>query len=162
MRVAAALVVLVLAPACGGSDGESRQEQVARRGGQVMPFDLERTTHVFRPTASGGVQTVVSDDRDPEQVGLIRRHLRKEPASFARGVFTDSRDIHGSHMPGLATLEARAAELRVRYEEVARGARIRFTADDRELVDAIHRWFEAQAADHGDHAHIAPPTAARP
>ena len=158
----AACAAAVIALAACGSSGESRQEKVAKRGARVMPFDLERTTHVFRPTATGGIQTVISDDRDVTQVRLIRRHLRKEAASFARGVFADPRDIHGSHMPGLATLEARAAALDVRYKEVALGARIRFTAEDRELVDAIHRWFEAQAADHGDHAHIAPPTAARP
>ena len=118
-----------------------------------MPFDLDRTTHVFRPTATGGVQTVVADDRgDEEQIGLIREHLRAESARFRHGDFSDPAAIHGSSMPGLATLRARAADIGIRYEEVPAGARIRYTAPDQTVLHALHVWFSAQVADHGAHA----------
>lgn len=59
--------VLVGALVGGGAlwalyDRDDRQAEVAARGGEVMSFDLERTTHVFETLRNGGVQTVVSDD----------------------------------------------------------------------------------------------------
>ena len=54
---------------------QDRQEQVAEAGMQVMPFDLERTTHIFEKLENGGLQQVVSDDGDAEQIALIRMHL---------------------------------------------------------------------------------------
>ena len=55
-----------------------RQAEVAMRGAQVMPFDLEKTTHHFEPLPDGGLQTVVVDAPiDPEQVELIQSHLQE-------------------------------------------------------------------------------------
>ena len=133
--------------------GDDRQEEVAARGAIVMPFDLDGTTHIFTPTENGGVEEVVSDDAaDRRQVRFIRAHLREEAAKFERGDFSDPRSIHGRDMPGLATLEARADELEIRYEELPNGARIRFVAEDPSLVSAVHEWFAAQVSDHGAHA----------
>ncbi len=39
-----------------------RQAEVATRGAEVVPFDLEATTHRFRDTPTGGRHTVVADD----------------------------------------------------------------------------------------------------
>jgi hypothetical protein len=36
------------------------QAKVAARGAEVMPFDLDRTTHVFTKLPDGGVQTVTA------------------------------------------------------------------------------------------------------
>ena len=47
----------------------ARQAEIAARGRQVMPFDLERTTHRFAKSATGGVQTVTSDD--PADAGQV-------------------------------------------------------------------------------------------
>ena len=90
--------------ACGGSELEQRRTEVAQEGGAVMPFDLERTTHVFESLERGGLQTVVSDDEDQEQVALIRTHLADEAERFARGDFHDPSMIHGDGMPGLHVL----------------------------------------------------------
>ena len=65
------LVVGVLFGACGGDDQslQERQAEVADRSAEVMPFDLDATTHRFEPTATGLVETVVADDRaDDEQI----------------------------------------------------------------------------------------------
>lgn len=153
IRAAGGLVVAIaVASACGG-DGGDRRAEVAARGALVMPFDLERTTHVFEPDGSGGVQTVVADDaRDTEQIALVRGHLREEAARFARGDFGDPAAIHGHDMPGLAELERGHAGIDVSYADVERGARITYRTDDAELVDALHDWFAAQVDDHGAHA----------
>lgn len=117
-----------------------------------MPFDMNRTMHMFTPTASGGVQSVVSSDGDPHRIALIRSHLRKEAQAFARGNFSDPASIHGMTMPGLARLNAGARHIAVRYAETANGARITYTMSDPTLIAAIHDWFAAQVSDHGAHA----------
>ena len=134
------------------SPGADRQAVVAERGSAVMPFDLARSTHVFTLTNTGGVQTVVSDDGDADQVSAIRGHLSVEAASFARGDFSSPAAIHGADMPGLAQLQQSAGRIDVRYEDVAHGGQITFTTEDRALKTALRQWFEAQISDHGSHA----------
>ena len=50
-----------------------RQEEVAARGAEVMPFKRRATTHVFTKTPTGGLQQVIAKDpSDTEQIRLIR------------------------------------------------------------------------------------------
>ena len=68
-----------------GDDLTARQAQVADAGSQVMPFDLNRTTHVFAELPDGGRQTVTADTpKDVEQIALIRQHLQDEAEKFRR------------------------------------------------------------------------------
>jgi hypothetical protein len=157
--VAVTGAAVAAALAFGGSQQDpgdrqtDRQKVVAQRGQTVMPFDLEQTTHRFTPTATGGTQDVVADQRgDAEQVDLIRAHLQKEAQAFSRGDFSDPARIHGADMPGLAELQDGYDRFEVRYAERADGATLTYTADDSALVDALHSWFEAQLGDHGAHA----------
>jgi hypothetical protein len=128
---------------------------VDQRSRDVMPFDLNRTMHIFEPTTDGGVQTVIVHDGDPQQIELVRSHLRKEARRFARGDFSDPAAIHGKNMPGLAQLRAGAKRIAVNYADATRGARIRYTTADPRLISAIHAWFGAQVKDHGTHAMMA-------
>jgi hypothetical protein len=117
-----------------------------------MRFDLERTTHHFTNEDDGGVLKVVSDDGDRSQVVIIRSHLRMQAAAFSQGDYSAPAKIHGADMPGIAELSANAGSVRIIYEDVQDGARLRFTSSDRSLVAAIHRWFAAQRNDHGRNA----------
>jgi hypothetical protein len=149
----AAATLALVAAACGGEAGASRQDEVAERGAEVMPFDLDATTHRFEPTATGLDQTVVVDDPgDREQVVLVREHLAEEAERFRAGDYGDPAAIHGDHMPGLAELEAGAAAVDVELSDLDDGARLRFTSVDPALVGALHRWGAAQTVDHGGHA----------
>ncbi len=151
---AAAGIVLAgsIAFAAGAFSGPDRQQLVADRGGEVMPFDLDATTHYFEPSEDGGVESVLADDpSDSEQIELIQQHLREEAAAFARGEFDDPAQIHGEDMPGLATLEANADQIGIEYRSRDDGAEIRFITDDPILVTALHDWFAAQTSDHGAH-----------
>lgn len=149
---AAVLATLLMASACGG-DGESRQEEVARKGAEVMPFELDRTTHTFESRPWGGIQTVVADDpADEEQVALVRSHLRAEAEAFARGDVSDPAAIHGASMPGLDELRAAAGRIEIAYLDVPAGGRITYRTGDAALVGALHAWFAAQVSDHGQHA----------
>jgi hypothetical protein len=148
-----ALVLLVGCGDGGAGDATRRQEEVAERGAEVMPFDLEATTHQFEPVADGLVQTVVADDpTDREQVGLVQDHLTQEAERFRSGDYRDPAAIHGDSMPGLRELEAGAGAIIIAYERRDDGARLTFRSDDPALVDALHRWGEAQVMDHGRHA----------
>lgn len=129
------------------------RDEVAERGRDVMPFDLDRTTHRFGRLPDGGKQTVVADDaRDRRQVALVRAHLREEAARFRRGDFTDPARIHGGRMPGLAELREGAGRIAVRYEREPSGASLRYATGEPRLVAALHAWFLAQVRDHGRHA----------
>ena len=120
-----------------------------------MPFDLNRTMHIFELTSYGGVQSVVVHDGDPKQIALVRSHLRDEAAAFARGDFADPAEIHGTNMPGLAQLRAGARKIAITYAPRADGASIRFKTSDPAMIAAIHEWFAAQVKDHGAHAMMA-------
>lgn len=92
------------------------------------------------------------DPADTTNIRLIREHLALEAGKFARGEFDDPMAIHGHAMPGVAELRATSGRMVVEYAEQADGGRIRYTTTDSAVVDALHRWFAAQRADHGRHA----------
>jgi len=131
----------------------ARLDEVAERGSHVMPFSLEKTLHVFNKTEHGGLQQVVAKDAaDHEQIGLIRQHLLDISERFKQGDFTKQRRIHGDDMPGLAELAAANGAVRFEYRELPNGAEIEYSAEQPALVDAIHRYFNAQLSDHARHA----------
>jgi hypothetical protein len=129
-----------------------RQTQVEHNSEKVMPFSMAASKHVFVPTPTGGVQTVLVHGGNSKQIDLVRSHLRKEAAAFARGDFADPASIHGGDMPGLQAMHAGAARISVRYADVPNGARITYATVEPALVAAIHAWFKAQVSDHGPHA----------
>ena len=129
------------------------QEMVHEQGGAVMPFDLNRTTHVFKTNEIGGIETVITKDpTDSQQITLIQQHLQHEAMQFRAGDFGDPAVIHGATMPGLKELAAGAANITFTYASLSDGARISYATNDPSLVDALHRWFAAQLADHGHDA----------
>jgi hypothetical protein len=150
------LTVLTTFGAVYGADGAAtaaRQAEVATRGAQVMPFDLEQTMHVFQSLEDGGLQAVTAKDpANREQIALIQAHLKAEADKFRRGDFSDPATIHGQDMPGLAALQAGAGQIDVHYTPLPDGGQIRYTTTEPALVHAIHQWFTAQRADHGRHA----------
>jgi hypothetical protein len=128
----------------------SNQATVHDMGGQVMPFDLSRTTHIFEMTDSGGIQQVIAKDpNDTEQIALIQQHLQHEATLFGAGDFSDPMALHGADMPGIKDLRAAAGQVKVEYSALPNGAQIAFTTEGIHLITALHRWFGAQLSDHG-------------
>lgn len=156
-RLLVTLVALLNAPPAFAQHGGHDAGHTGHLGAGVMPFDLNRSLHVFTPMPTGGIQTVLSLDGDAGQVDLIRAHLRMEAAAFARGDYADPAAIHGTAMPGLATLGAGSGRVRVTFEPMPQGALIRFGTTDPVLVEALHRWFEAQVHEHGGDAILRQP-----
>ncbi len=131
-----------------------RLDEVAERGVHVMPFNLEKTTHIFSKTDKGGIQQVIAKDKtDAGQVRLIREHLSEIAAEFSQGDFSKPAQIHGDEMPGLAELKAaKPGQIQIEYRELPAGAQISYTTEAPKLIRAIHRWFDAQLSDHARHA----------
>lgn len=116
----------------------------------VMPFDMTKTTHVFVMNETGGIQRVIAkDDADKEQIDLIRQHLQHEYENFKRGNYADPATLHGTSMPGLAEIQARASRIDVSYQSLPNGAALNFVTRDIRSITAIHRWFGAQLSEHG-------------
>jgi len=141
----------------------SRQDVVAARGADVMPFSLKATTHVFTKTDRGGIQQVVAKDpKDVQQVRLTREHLQAIAAQFAKGDFSGPTHIHGAEMPGLQDLRhAKLGEIDIRYTAIDGGGQVSYSTGNPALVEALHKWFDAQLSDHGadalegrDHDHF--------
>jgi hypothetical protein len=150
------LVALLFAAPAGAVESADavRLDDVAERGRHVMPFDLEKTTHVFAKTEDGGRQQVIArNPADAEQIRLIREHLKKIAAEFSQGDFSGPARIHGEDMPGLAALKnAKSGRIEYRYQELPDGAQIDYVTADADLIEAIHRYFDAQLSDHARHA----------
>jgi hypothetical protein len=133
----------------------SHQDEVARNGASVMPFDLTRTTHLFDDTASGGIETITANDKkDARQIALIRSHLAEEAKRFGRGDFSDPAKIHGQDMPGLDALARAGDKLQVKYRKLPAGASLSYASTDAAVIAAVHAWFAAQRSDHAAHSHV--------
>jgi hypothetical protein len=131
----------------------ARQAEVAARGTGVMPFDLDKTHHVFEPMDDGGLQTVTANEpSDEEQIALIQTHLQEIAQAFQEGNFSDPAQIHGHEMPGLAELRAGAERIEITYTALPDGGQIRYRTEEAPLINAIHHWFMAQLSDHGSDA----------
>ncbi len=144
------LIAAFLVIACSIGLAQTKQEHVHHMGASVMPFDLAKTTHIFRMTVTGGVQRVIIKEPNAmDQLAMIRQHLKYEAEAFQRGEYSDPAALHGADMPGLKELQAGAKQISVSYATLPNGAMITFETSNPELLTAIHRWFGAQLSEHG-------------
>ena len=148
--IVASVVVFVFVVAGRDDQGSAAgHDAMTQHADDVMPFDLEGTTHTFVKTDSGGIEEVVADvSSDTHNIDLVRSHLEFEASEFRNGNFSDPAKIHGTDMPGLKELEAGAGQVDVRYEAIPVGARITYSSTEHALVAALHAWFDRQTADH--------------
>jgi len=60
-KIYSALLIfgLTLTTQAGEKASEARLDEVAQKGAQIMPFNLEQTVHVFSKKEDGGLQQVV-------------------------------------------------------------------------------------------------------
>jgi hypothetical protein len=149
-RVFVPSVLICLLFNSGSVIAQTPQEHVHGMAHSVMPFDLAKTTHVFKMTETGGVQRVILKDRSlADQVVLIQHHLREEAARFEHGDYSEPAKLHGVSMPGLNELQLGAQRVTVSYSDLPDGAEITFKTTDPHLLTAMHRWFGAQLSEHG-------------
>ena len=153
LRATVIVAGFAMAGGCAPALSQTKQEHIHKMGHGVMPFDLDKTMHIFRMTDSGGVQSVVvKDAHDKDQIALIRQHLQHEAKAFEGGDYSDPMSLHGATMPGLSELASHHQDIAVSYSELPLGAAITFETADTHLTTAVHRWFGAQLSEHGSDA----------
>jgi hypothetical protein len=132
----------------------NRQDEVAKRGADVMPFSHTAAMHIFTKTDDGGtMRIVVKDATGARHIPTIRAHLQDIRARFQKGDLSGPSHIHGNDMPGLARLKAaKPGEITVSYHELKRGAELHYRTTEAKLISALHDWFDAQLSDHGNDA----------
>jgi hypothetical protein len=126
-----------------------RHEQVNERGDHTMGFSHDKTAHHFRLKDDGGsieVAAISSDDEASRD--QIRRHLKHIAEMFSEGDFSAPMFIHGQTPPGVETMKRSKAEIKYRYEEIDRGAKVRIMTANAEAVKAVHEFLRFQIQDH--------------
>jgi hypothetical protein len=133
---------------------QERVKEIVQRGTQIMPFDLDKTMHIFRKTKQGGIQQVTAKDKlDIRQIDLVRKHLAEIAQQFTQRNFSGPEHIHGKNMPGLMELRnAGPNAINIIYSKLDNGAQIEYSSTKTKLANAIHQWFDAQLKDHARHA----------
>ena len=127
-----------------------RREMIHSRSHLVMPFDMNKVTHYFIDTNSGGVLKIKAKNPGyKKQINLIREHLKKELDLFSNADFRDPKTLHGMHMPGLKVLAKSKGKFKVKYKELPLSTQLTFSAKDSKVINALHVWFAAQLKDHG-------------
>ncbi len=130
-----------------------RQHMIHSNSTMVMPFNMSMTTHYFIKEENGGTLSIqVKDEKETSQIDSIRSHLMKEQKLFSTGDFRDPKTLHGMSMPGLKVLSESAGKFDVNYNEIPKGANLIFRSKDSTVINAIHKWFDAQLKDHGSDA----------
>ncbi len=130
-----------------------RQHMIHSESHIVMPFDMNKVTHYFVKNDLGGILMIKTKDiKDTAQARLVRSHLKKEYSLFSNGDFSDPKTLHGMNMPGLKVLSQSKDKFKVDYKELPGGAQLTFISKNPEVINAIHRWFDAQLKDHGNDA----------
>lgn len=123
---------------------------------QLIPYSLSQTVQTFSKTVHGGVQHVIVKSADNvRDIKLIQTHLARLAVDFGKGDFSVTEKLHGADMPGLAKLKmAKPDDIRFEYKALTNGGQIHYSSEYPQYIQALHEWFDAQAAEHG--AAVAP------
>ncbi len=128
---------------------QDHQAMVNEHGDHAMGFSHEKTTHHFELNYDGGAIDVRANDiRDTESRDQIRSHFRHIAQMFAEGNFKAPMLVHGTSVPGTATMTRLKDQLHWNLQETPRGARITITADNKGSLDAVHEFLRFQIEDH--------------
>ena len=130
----------------------SHHDAVTARGDHAMGFSHETTTHRFRLAKTGGVIDVSANDpKDSATREQIRMHLSHIAKRFSAGDFDVPMFIHDTNPPGASIMAKLRHEIRYRYVETDRGAKIQITTANTEAIEAIHAFLRFQISDHQTH-----------
>ncbi|MGA8409422.1 MAG: hypothetical protein WB680_19780 [Candidatus Acidiferrales bacterium] len=141
---------------CAGQNQNAPQDKTTeqhcammQRGDQAMGFSHENSTHHFLLYKDGGaIEVTANQASDTATRDAIRQHLQHIAKMFSAGNFDVPAFIHGQNPPGTAVMKSHADQIAYRYEEIARGARVRITTTEPEALSAVHAFLRYQITDH--------------
>jgi len=132
---------------------------VDARGDHAMGFSHAKSAHHFQLSPDGGaIEVGAKDEKDEGTRDEIRMHLAHIAQMFSAGNFQVPMFIHDTVPPGVAVMEAKKEAISYKYEETAKGGRIRITTTDADALKAVHDFLSFQIDDHrtGDPKAISP------
>ena len=128
---------------------QDHQAAVNEHGDHVMGFSHDKATHHFELDYDGGLIDVRANDaNDTETRDQIRSHFHHIARMFADGNFNAPMLVHGTNVPGTATMTQLKDQIHWELQETSRGARLRITADNKAALDAVHQFLRFQIEDH--------------
>ena len=148
------LLAIILSVSTGAAQppvpsADSRPQDVNRRGGHVMGFSHDATTHHFRLYQNGGdIEVDANSAADQRTIEQIRMHLGHIARMFADGDFNAPIIIHDTHPPGVSTLIRLRRRIQYQFGDTDTGAHVRITATSAAAIDAIHAFLLFQIIDH--------------
>jgi hypothetical protein len=153
LTILAVAVAPLIAPR---QDQNSKQDKTAEhhcemmaRGDQAMGFSHQKTTHHFLLYKDGGaIEVTANEASDTAMRDAIREHLQHIAKMFSAGDFDVPAFVHGENPPGTGVMKSHASQIAYRYEEIARGARVRITTTEPESLQAVHGFLQYQISDH--------------
>jgi hypothetical protein len=117
---------------------QDHQALVNEHGDDVVGFSHDKTTHHFELTYDGGVIDVRANDvRDTESRDQIRSHFRHISQMFVQGNFNVPMLVHGTSVPGTATMTRLKDQLHWQLLETPRGARQDYQTGDCPMVHGM-------------------------
>ena len=119
------------------------------RGAHAMGFDQTRTTHHFYLYEDGGgIEVIVNDPKDKENLTAIRSHLPHLVTMFGGGDFSMPGFIHDRPVPGSDVMAKHKDRIVYAYEEIPGGGRVRVATRVAGALKGIHDFMRFQITDH--------------
>lgn len=126
-----------------------RDEKLNERGDHVMGFDHTRTTHHFWLLTDGGsIEVAANSDEDTESRDQIRMHLGHIAKIFAAGNFNAPMLVHDQTPPGVQVMQKLKDDVRYKFEETEKGARIRISTNNPDALQSIYDFLRFQIKEH--------------
>ena len=151
LAIATLMVVYAQHPKKGHNSSTSgtADEQMNKRGDNVMGFDHTKTTHHFLLQELGGsIEITANNSDDIESSEQLRMHLKHIAKMFAEGNFDAPMLIHDQTPPGVPVMQELKGEIKYDFEEIERGAAVRISTKNPIALKAIHDFLRFQIQDH--------------
>jgi len=136
------------APIPPAADAQNAAE-VDQRGDRGMGFSHALTGHHFYLFPDGGAIEVESNSPDDKvSQTAIRQHLQNIAGMFAKGDFSLPMFIHDTVPPGVDVMKRFKDQISYTAENTAKGAEVRITTKNPEVLAAVHEFLRFQIKDH--------------
>src|SRR5580704_12223875 len=123
--------------------------QMEERGEKGMGFSQTSAAHHFSIKADGGtIEVSVKDGADTANRDAIRMHLGHIAKAFQRGDFDIPMFVHATVPPGVPEMKRLQKEIRYTFEESPSGGRVAISSENRDAVEAIHKFLKFQIEEH--------------
>ena len=128
------------------------QTAMMERGNVAMGFNQTMIHHHFMSTTTGGEIMIMSTNQtDVKTINEIRSHVKEIQYEFSQGNFTKPFYIHAQIVPGTDVMTAKKDLIHYSVKDIDGGSVLMLTANDTQLLTAIHQFMNFQSSQHMGH-----------